>query len=363
MHGITETDHAAYAEKPAWHGLGTVVKDAMTSEEAIKAAKIDWNVVQVPVMYDRERRRSFKDPVMGNVSLSEQTNHQEIKGMVANIRSDTGDVLGVVSTRYKPIQNIRAFEFLDSLVMDGILKYESCGSLWGGEAIWLLARMPKADRIVSDDFVERYILFANWHNGKKTATTLPTQTRVVCWNTLNIALSAADWRVLNITHKGNIDEKLDQARLILGLTEVGFQQYADLGRDLASIDINAEKLREYINTVFPMPEEPTTRIENKVRDARHGVFQSFEHPTNMIPEMRHTAWAALNAVTHYMDHRFKMRRSPTEEQTQERRFWHTMDPEGTIGTVKARAEKAARHIFLEDDQPDVGEVEAALAAL
>ena len=343
-HGMMETDHAAYAITPAWHGLGTVVKGAMTSEEAIREARLDWNVIQVPVMYDRNRKR----PEPQHPDLSRYPAHQEIEGMVANIRSDTGNSLGVVSTRYKPIQNVRAFEFLDSLVMDGVLKYESCGSLWNGQAIWLLARMPEVDRIVGDDISERYILFANWHNGKKTATTIPTHTRVVCWNTLLIALNAADWRILNISHKGDVSQKLDQARMILGLSEIGFKQYADFGRELTKIELESSDLRDYVEAVFPIEDRTTPRIERKIQAARQGVYEAFEHPTNKLAGVSGTAWAAFNAVTFFMDHQFQIRRSSTEDETKERRFWHTMDSSGSIGSVKARAEMIAKDVFLED---------------
>ena len=113
-----------YVREVPWHGLGTKVEEAPTSEEALRIAGLNWTVDQTPVYTDSGLL---------------------IPGYKANRRSTDGSILGIVSDRYKIVQNTEAFEFTDAIVgetEDGVVKYETAGSLCGGKRIWLLAKMP-----------------------------------------------------------------------------------------------------------------------------------------------------------------------------------------------------------------------------
>ena len=111
-----------YVRETPWHGLGTKVDEAPTSTDALRLAQLDWTVDQHPVFAD------------GN----------EIAGYKANVRSSDGKCLGIVSNRYKVVQNVDAFSFTDSLI-GGDVRYETAGSLNGGRKIWLLARLPETE--------------------------------------------------------------------------------------------------------------------------------------------------------------------------------------------------------------------------
>ena len=142
-----------------WHGLGTIVNDTPTSEDALRISGLDWKVVQDDVFTDSGER---------------------ISGYKANIRDIDRKILGVVSDRYKVVQNTDAFSFTDELLGQGV-KYETAGSLQDGRRVWLLARMPK-EYIGGSDEICPYLVFSNSHDGTGAVKVAITPVRVVCNN-------------------------------------------------------------------------------------------------------------------------------------------------------------------------------------
>jgi hypothetical protein len=136
---------AAFALKAPWWNAGDRVLDYVpTSEQMIAESHLDWHVDIQPV-YDHDG--------------------ELIPGFSTTKRTDTGLHLGVVSDSYRVVQNREAFAFLDSLLQDNVMKYESAGALRGGRQVLALARMPSVDYITDDDTLERYILWLNSHDG------------------------------------------------------------------------------------------------------------------------------------------------------------------------------------------------------
>ena len=176
-----------YVREKPWHGLGTEVSDAPSSEDALRFAGLDWNVRQENVFNAR-----------GGI----------IKGFKANVRDSDDSVLGVVGDRYKVVQNIDAFKFTDDLI-GGDVRYETAGSLRDGKQIWLLAKMP--EQKIAGDVVEPYLCFTNAHDGSSGVRVCMTPVRVVCNNTLNVALATAK-RTWSMRHTENVHERLNEAR-------------------------------------------------------------------------------------------------------------------------------------------------------
>ncbi len=168
-----------YTRETPWHGLGTKVMEAPGSKEALTLAGLDWNVLQEPVY-----------TVEGSA----------IEGYKANIRDTDRKVLGVVTGRYKVVQNHEAFAFTDGLLKEGV-RYETAGSLQGGRRIWLLAHMPH-DYIIAGERFDPYFLFSSTHDGSGAVKVALTPIRVVCQNTLNLALSTAkrSWSMIVAAH-------------------------------------------------------------------------------------------------------------------------------------------------------------------
>ena len=206
-------------EKP-WHGLGTIVKEAPTSEEALRLAGLDWDVVQSPIY----------------------TNHGKVEGYKANIRSTDRQVLGVVSDPYRIVQNTEAFSFTDELLGQGV-RYETAGSLMGGRKVWLLARLPR-EFIIAGERISPYLVFSNTHDGSGAVRVAVTPIRVCCNNTLNLALSTAA-RSFSMVHTGDVKEKVSEAKQTLFMAD---NYMENLGREFERLrkqKISDQQVREY----------------------------------------------------------------------------------------------------------------------
>lgn len=267
---------AMYANRPAWHGLGQVLDHAPSSAEAITAAHLDWEV------------RTEELRTAGGIVLP---NH------LATCRSDNGAPLGVVSGRYQIVQNREAFDFLDSLMMDGVMKYESAGALRGGRTIWLLARLPSVDYITPEDPTLRYVLFSSTHDGTGAIHAMPTSVRVVCANTLAVATAGRQ----GIRHTGDVSLKLQIARNLLLQCDRQFVAFSERAQLLASKQVARPEATQYIQTLFPEVRQPgraQTIRANKIADLR----QNFVNPRNAMPSIKGSWWALYNSVSEWVDH-------------------------------------------------------------
>lgn len=176
-----------------WHGLGRIIMDAPASREALELAGLDWQV---------ESRNIYS----GTGAM--------IPGYRANVRSTDNAVLGVVSDRYRIVQNKEAFQFTDDLLGEGVT-YETAGSLQGGKKVWMLARLPRKYLIAGDQVVPYLVIF-NSHDGSSGVKVAMTPIRVVCQNTLNLALNTAK-RIWTARHTENVLLRVQDARETLQL--------------------------------------------------------------------------------------------------------------------------------------------------
>ena len=184
-----------YVWETPWHGLGTKVLEAPASKDALQLAGLNWRVMQEPIYTAME---------------------ELVDGYKANVRDSDRKVLGVVTDRYRVIQNDEAFAFTDGLLGEGV-KYETAGSLQGGRKVWLLAHMPH-EYIISGERISPYLLFSNTYDGSGAIKVALTPIRVLCQNTLNLALASAK-RSWSMIHTGDIREKMQEAKDTLFLTE------------------------------------------------------------------------------------------------------------------------------------------------
>ena len=298
-HEITIRDdgfaEAAYNMTPAWHGLGKVYDEPMTSLEALEGAGLDWAVEQKDVFQKHE-----VDPSQSLITSW----HEQVPGFQLNLRSDTGALLGMVSEHYKVVQNTEAFQFLDQLVEDHQMMYESAFSLRGGKKVVLLAKMPGARVVVEGDHLLDYVVLSLGHDGTEAVLFGPTSVRVVCANTYAMALYEGHTRGLSIRHSGNIKEKLSQARGILSLANKQFARYAEIGKTLAQRRLSKEEWTIYLDLLCPEldPLDPnhTDRRAEKVIDTRHNISVAFRNERqDTAPE---SAWVAFQAVAEVVDH-------------------------------------------------------------
>lgn len=264
-----------YVREVPWHGLGTCVQEAPTSADALRLAGLDWEVKQRNIQ------------VCGGA---------KIDNFKANVRSTDGKVLGVVTDRYQIVQNADAFSFTDELI-GGDVRYETAGSLQEGKKIWLLAKMPTR-QVVGDD-VEPYLCFSNTHDGSGSIRVCVTPIRVVCNNTLNLALNTAQ-RQWSTKHVGNIDQKMQEARMCLELADVYMNELSEYAEKLANKRITDDELNKILDEMFPIDEEDSDRKKNSVQKAKDEFMVCYLRPD--IAMYLNTAWGVVNAMSDMVTH-------------------------------------------------------------
>lgn len=281
-----EVETMFYTRVAPWHGLGTCVENAPGSQEALKVAGLDWKVVQKPIFTEEG---------------------QLVGGFKANIRDRDNQILGVVTDRYKVVQNEEAFAFTDQLLGEGIT-YETAGSLQGGRRTWILAKLPQR-YIISGDEITPYLVFMNSHDGTGAIKAAMTPIRVVCQNTLNLALSNAK-RSWSANHVGNINGKLDDARYTLLYAD---KYMAELGRSidrLNQIRLSDQKVYEYINALFPLADNTTEQQKKNLLRMKEDVKARYFE----APDLKHigkNGYRFVNAVSDFATHSKPLRERST----------------------------------------------------
>lgn len=273
-----------YVRKTPWHGLGTRVQEAPSSSEALIKAGLDWNVVQEPIYTETE---------------------ELIEGYKANVRDGDRKVLGVVTDRYKVIQNQEAFAFTDELLGEGV-RYETAGSLHGGKKVWLLAHMPH-EYIISGERISPYLLFSNTHDGSGAIKVALTPIRVVCQNTLNLALSQAS-RSWSMIHTGNIQNKLQEAKDTLFMAE----KYMDnLGKEFETLRMQSmtdKQVMEFIETLLPIEDNATSQQKRNMKRLQEDMkMRYFDAPD--LQDVGRNAYRFINAVSDFATHAEPLRKT------------------------------------------------------
>ena len=258
-----------------WHGLGTIVEEAPTSKEAIELAGLNWKVESKPVFNEK---------------------NEEIPGFIANTRNTDGKVFGIVSNRYNIVQNEDAFSFTDSLIGEDV-RYETAGSLREGRTVWLLAKMPER-KILGDKF-DPYICFTNSHDGFGAVKVCMTPIRVVCNNTLNLALSTAN-RMWSTRHIGDIQTKLQEAKLTLLHANDYMNELNVTAEKLADKKVTEAEMEAIFDTIYPIKEDDSNRKKNNVFDLKENFFRCYNMED--IAQFKGTAWGIVNAATDLVAH-------------------------------------------------------------
>ena len=271
-----------YVREKPWHGLGTRVEEAPTSSDALRMAGLDWNVVQRNIQ------------VCGGA---------KIQNYKANVRDSDGAVLGVVSDRYKIVQNTEAFEITDSLI-GGDVRYETAGSLNGGRKIWLLAKLPETE--IVGDKTEPYLCFTNTHDGSGAIRVCMTPIRVVCNNTLNLALCSAR-RAWSVRHTGDMASKMHEARVCLEMACAYMDELGQTADRLANTTVSRDKLGEILDEMFPITEDSTDREKQNIQKLKDDYMVCYFAPD--IMKFRGTAWGAVNAMSDMISHNAPRRKT------------------------------------------------------
>lgn len=267
--------------KVPWHGLGTVVEGLLTSAEALKAAGMAWNVVEHPV-------------------FSLNGSYRKCDGYKAICREDTGEVLSVMSDRYRIIQNAEAFEFFDAVTQSKEAVYDTAGVLHGGARIWIMAKLP-GSLFINGDEHEKTVLLVNSHDGTYSLMMQQVLVRVVCHNTLSVALRGATNKI-KIRHTANWKQKEGEARKALGIAEQYFASVQEALNGLGSHLLSKDEMTAFASALVPAKDE--TDVPTRTQNIRAEITRLFDRGAG---NKGATRWDALQAVTDYADHSASLR--------------------------------------------------------
>lgn len=266
-----------YTREKPWHGLGTMVAEAPNSKDALRLAGLNWKVLQEPVYTENE---------------------ELIQGYKANVRDTDRKVLGVVTDRYKVIQNEEAFAFTDTLLGEGV-RYETAGSLQEGRRVWMLARLPR-EFIIGGERISPYMVFSNTHDGSGAVKTALTPIRVVCNNTLNLALRTAK-RSWSMIHTGDISGKIEEAKNTLLLADEYMTALGQEFENLRKIKLSEKQVLDYIKILLPMEENYSLLQKRGVEKLRADMkMRYFDAPD--LNDVGNNGYRFVNAVSDFATH-------------------------------------------------------------
>lgn len=277
--------------EPAWHGLANVLFDAdahVTTADMLESAKLNnWNVR------------------LENIPLPEgYRSNQSNQLVVRDNPFDNGtDVLAVVGDRYKVVQNEELFSFGDG-ILDGGATWESAGSIKNGRVVFGSLVVPREfvlDPEGANDKTTTYLLVHTSHDGSTAVQANITPVRVVCQNTLNMALRGSK-QSFKIRHTATVNGRIDEARRVLGLTFDHMDKFEEMAKQLFETEITNDMFTKLVKDLYPEPEDGSAKVAETRWNEKYDLLQHLylEGPTNQ--NITGTAWGALNALTERIDY-------------------------------------------------------------
>jgi phage/plasmid-like protein (TIGR03299 family) len=303
--GIEKNDTMFSREVP-WHGMGNITGKVLSMKEALVQSGLDWQVEKRPLFF----------PDSGGIY------HDSLEAF-GIVRVTDEKLLGVHGEGYNPIQNEESFEFCETLLQEGAT-YETAGSLFGGKRIFITANLRSID--ILGDSIDEFLVLANSHDGSMPMTGMITPIRVVCNNTLRMAIDNAR-RIVKIRHTKNAVDRIDLARQILGLAHKYTDKIKENAEKMVTIEFNGNKLDSFIDKVFGFDEEEektSVRMKNQLESQRDQFVQCLQAPD--IENFGGTAWGVFQALSDFDSHRPVPRES---QNSKDRNFLRIIDGNNT----------------------------------
>lgn len=272
----------AYAGETPWHGKGVRVDEAMTSDQAITLAGLDWEV--------------RCGDLWGGPSEEQR---QLVSNRASIYRVSDSKVLGVATQRYAPIQNREMFTFLDSLCADRVLRYHTAGSLHGGKNVWLLAELEEGMQVAGEQY-RRYIMCTSGHDNQSPLTVVHTDVRVICKNTHKLALKGEGLSV-KIKHTTNYKSRFNLAKDVMKVTTERERKYVAWLEQLAETKVGGDVREKVRETMLCAADDAKTVRRQEALSAWNEILGE----EDKLHEG--TAYALLQTITGFADHAIKLR--------------------------------------------------------
>jgi phage/plasmid-like protein (TIGR03299 family) len=294
-----EVESMFYAGEVPWHGLGKGVESEKTAQEAIVLAGMDWTSHLEPI-YLAGKKHVDNIPIIG----------EKIEDKQAVVRDTDNAILGVVGPNYNIIQNQNCFDFLDDIIGAGQAVFHTAGALHGGKRIFITIKLTEEMKIGQDE-ISKYLLLAAGHDGTMAVHVKFTPIRVVCNNTLSLALHAnvtpGKTRLIQdtfrIKHTQNYTTRVEECRKALKLSDFYYTHMEQEFNKMLDQTFSESQFSKFAEKLLPDKPNKDGEVKPSVRrqKTRDNLLKIFtEDPTTA--HCRKTRWAAFNAVTTYVDH-------------------------------------------------------------
>ncbi len=271
-----------YVGETPWHKQGTYLGEKeVTAEKAIIAAGMNWEVSKKVL----------------------SCNARIIENYKAIVREDTKEVLSIVKDRYTPLQNKEAFAVLDPFLSETKAVWHTAGVLGKGEKIWVLAKLPGNIQVTKDDIIDKYFLLTSSHDGSSSIQLRFTPIRVVCQNTLQMALLGEGSSIMKVKHTINQNSKIKEAIKILGLVEQVAKEFEVSAKEMYKFKMSNNDIDNYIAEILDIGKD----CREKVKLYEDKSFERFRSLVDSgigtdISGVQGSLWGAYNAITEGIDH-------------------------------------------------------------
>lgn len=271
-----------YVNETPWHGLGNKLEEPPTIADAILQAGLDWEVG----LKDLFTAEGTKVPAR------------------ATFRESDSKILGVVGPRYTPLQNKDAFEWFQPFVDSGLANLHTAGSLQEGKKVWVLAEIQREPSvIVPGDEVAKFIMLSNSHDGTTAIRVGFTPIRIVCANTLAMAISSKASKLIRVRHTASSRMNLDNLREIMDTVNADFEVQADKFRFLASRNYNQSDIKKYVKTVLRVDRVLDADLPTRTVNIMNNMMEMIESGRGQtVANVRGTWWQAYNGVNEYLNY-------------------------------------------------------------
>ncbi len=291
----------AFVDDVPWHALGERVPANVSAPVMCEAAGLDWSVAKVPAPGAR---------------LTNQHKGTYDRYLICRDPLDDEDepvALGMVRAGYEPLQNIEAFRFFEPLIDTGYAQFHTAGALANGEKVWVLAKLQDQIVVGDNDTIDRFLLLSNSHDGSGAVSVRFTPIRVVCQNTLNLAVKEGGKNAISIRQTRHIQRHMAnaQAEQLRAVVERVFSDAAKLFSNMTLRRVSVDERLKILNEIFPLPPARSSTARPRGLPER---WQRVEHllgdESVTPPETAETAWGLYNAITRDEDYRATREGSP-----------------------------------------------------
>jgi phage/plasmid-like protein (TIGR03299 family) len=286
-----QVEQMAYVGRTPWHGLGNKLAEKQPLEVWMEQAGLDWTIRETPVRF-----------INGDKGhLGELLSFDDHKVLY---RSDTHAPLSVVSQRYQVVQPREIMEFYRDLTEKSGFELETAGSLKGGRKIWALAKTGQSGLLKGNDRTDAYVLLATACDGTLATTAQFTSVRVVCNNTLAVALNGQS-QCVKVSHRSVFDAEAVKKQL--GISVSAWDDFMYSLKTLSERKVKQSEAEKFIRSLFqPRSEQVERKSHERAMGKVLALFDG-EGRGSDLPSSRDTAYGLLNAVTEFVDHERRAR--------------------------------------------------------